>query len=186
MRLSLAVLASLCLTALGQADDSTLKVKEGDKLPDITLKATQPEKALPELKGKDTLSLNDLKGKKNIVLFFYPRAMTSGCTVESCGFRDAAGEFAKLDTVVIGISTDKLGAQQQFTEKESLNFPLLADDEFAVTKKLGAMHPQRDGISQRVTFVIDKEGVVRKVYDSVQVKAHPKQVLKFIEEEIEK
>ena len=91
----------------------------------------------PIKKGDKTLKLSDLKGKKNVVLFFYPKAMTRGCTIESCGFRDVADKLAALDTVVIGISVDKLDDQQKFTDKEHLNFPLLADDTKAVTKAFG-------------------------------------------------
>src|SRR5205085_9150373 len=94
----------------------------GTAAPDINLPATQVEKVLPDAKGAKTLKLSDLKGKKNVVLYFYPKAMTPGCTVESCGFRDLADKFADLDTVVIGISTDKLEDQQKFTDKEKLNF----------------------------------------------------------------
>src|SRR5437868_5139916 len=79
-------------------------VKEGDKAPAVELPATQIEKAIPTAKDAKTLSLKDLQGKKNVVLFFYPKAMTKGCTIESCGFSKAADKFNELDTVVIGIS----------------------------------------------------------------------------------
>jgi peroxiredoxin Q/BCP len=158
--------------------------KEGSPAPDINLPATQVEKVLPDAKGATTLKLSDLKGKKNVVLFFYPKAMTPGCTVESCGFRDVTDKFAALDTVVIGISTDKLGDQQKFTDKENLNFPLVADSDKEATRAYGALSPR--GVASRCTFVIDKEGVVRKVYKMVTPKTHPEEVLKFVKEHLAK
>src|SRR5438034_299937 len=106
----------LCGAAIA-ADKKELK--EGDPAPAVNLQATQIEKVLPDKKDAKTLNLKDFEGKKNVVLFFYPKAMTKGCTIESCGFRDKVEEFAKLDTVVIGISTDTLADQVKFTEKET-------------------------------------------------------------------
>src|SRR5262245_6129210 len=89
--------------------------KEGQPAPDIKLQAATPT-------GVKTLSLKDLKGK-NVVLFFYPKAMTPGCTKESCGFSEIVKKFKDLDTEVIGISTDKVDAQEKFIEKEKLTIP---------------------------------------------------------------
>src|SRR5690242_15447828 len=112
MRLLHATLAAglfaLALPLLGAEDAS--KVQVGQPAPAIELPATQIEKILPDKKDAKTLSLKDLEGKKNVVLYFYPKAMTKGCTKESCQYRDRTREFAKLDTVIIGISTDKLDA----------------------------------------------------------------------------
>jgi peroxiredoxin Q/BCP len=158
--------------------------KEGEKAPDFDLPATQVEKVLP---GAKTVKLSDLwgKNKKNVVLYFYPKAMTRGCTIESCGFRDIYEQFAKLDTVVLGISTDTLAEQQQFTDKEKLNFPLIADPEKKVTQAYGALG--RNGVNaSRYTFVIDKQGVVRKVYTTVVPENHPPEVLAFIKEKLAK
>lgn len=145
--------------------------KVGDPAPDIALKATQIQKALPDSKA-DTLSLKDLKGKKNVVLFYFPKALTKGCTIESCGFRDLMAEFDKADTVVIGFSADTVELQQKFTDTEKLNFPLFADTD---KKLMTAM-----GVKGRATWVIDKEGKVAKVYDKVTVASHPKEVLEFV------
>jgi peroxiredoxin Q/BCP len=158
--------------------------KEGSQAPDISLPATQIEKALPDKKGEKTLKLSDLKGKKNVVLFFYPKAMTRGCTIESCGFRDVAEKLADLDTVVIGISTDKVEDQQKFTDKEKLNFPLLADDGKETTKAYGALGA--NGMASRYTFVIDKQGTIRKVYTKVSPNSHPDEVVKFVKENLAK
>src|SRR5262249_16265318 len=143
MRTLVGILAlGLALPALAQET----KVKEGDLVPDVTLPATGTQKEV---------NLRGLKGK-NLVLFFYPKAMTPGCPRESCGFRDVAKDFTAADTVVLGISTDKLEAQEQFTKKEGLNYLLLADSEMKVAKALGVLDEKR-GLARRVTFVIDKE-----------------------------
>jgi thioredoxin-dependent peroxiredoxin len=156
--------------------------KEGEKAPDIELQATQIDKVKP---GAKTLKLSDFStgaNRKNVVLFFYPKAMTPGCTVESCGFRDVSADLAKLDTVVIGISTDPLDLQQQFTDKEKLNFPLFADPEKKATQAYGALSPR--GMASRYTFVIDKQGTVRKVYTTVSPQNHPAEVVKFVKENL--
>ena len=92
-RLLLPGFLMLCVTAIGTAQDK-ISVKEGDTMPDITLPATSIGSVLPDAKDAKSLSLSAFKGKKNVVLFFYPRAMTKGCTIESCGFRDTAAKFA--------------------------------------------------------------------------------------------
>jgi peroxiredoxin Q/BCP len=170
--------------SFGTALAADAPAEAGKPAPDINLPATQIEKALPEAKGAKTLKLSDLKGKKNVVLYFYPKAMTSGCTVESCGFRDLADKFSALDTVVIGISTDNIDAQQKFTDKEKLNFPLIADSDKAATKAYGALSPR--GFANRYTFVIDKEGMIRRTYLQVTPKSHPEEVLKFVKENLAK
>jgi peroxiredoxin Q/BCP len=111
--------------------------------------------------------------------------MTPGCTVESCGFRDKYDDFDKLDTVIIGISCDTLEDQQKFTDKEKLSFPLYADTTKEVTKSYGVLNADR-GLPNRVTFVIDKEGVVRKVYTKVTPKDHPEEVMKYVKENLAK
>jgi peroxiredoxin Q/BCP len=175
--------ALAAVAGLSAAAASAAPPKEGEQAPDIQLSATQADKAVPGAKGQ-ALKLSDLKGKKNVVLFFFPKAMTRGCTIESCGFRDQADKFAKLDTVVIGISTDSLDAQQQFTDKEKLNFPLFADPDKTATKAYGALNPRE--MASRYTFVIDKKGVVRKVYTTVNPQTHPEEVLTFVKENLTK
>jgi peroxiredoxin Q/BCP len=102
--------------------------------------------------------------------------------VESCGFRDKVEQFAQVDTVVVGISVDTLDLQQKFTDKNKLNFPLLADDGKTVTKVFGVLGTS--GLATRKTFVIDKQGVLRKVYDKVTPANHPEEVLKYVKEEL--
>jgi peroxiredoxin Q/BCP len=153
----------------------------GKAAPTFDLPATQIGKVLPDKKDATTLSLKDLKGK-NVVLFFYPRAMTKGCTIESCGFRDRLKKFTDLDTVVIGISNDTLADQEKFTKKEKLNFPLLADTGKKVTNSYGALSTR--GVPSRFTFVIDKKGVLRKAYTSVTPGKHPDEVLDYVKENL--
>jgi peroxiredoxin Q/BCP len=168
---------AVILSGFALAADAT-PPKEGSKAPDIDLPAIGAKG------GKLKLSSYWGANGKNVVLYFYPKAMTSGCTIESCGFRDVADKFAALDTVVIGISTDKLADQQKFTDKESLNFPLVADADKEATRAYGALSPR--GFANRYTFVIDKQGVVRKVYKAVNPKAHPEEVLNYVKEHLAK
>jgi peroxiredoxin Q/BCP len=157
---------------------------QGKPAPAIDLPATQVEKALPDKKEARTLSLADLKGKKIVVLFFYPKAMTPGCTVESCGFTKIADKLAALDAVAIGISTDTIANQQKFTEKEKLTTPLFADADKKVAQEYGVLDEKR-GLARRVTFVIDKDGIVRKVYTKVVPSTHPAEVLEYIKQNLQ-
>jgi peroxiredoxin Q/BCP len=155
----------------------------GKPAPPISLPATSIGLALPSKKDAKELSLEDLKGK-NVVLFFYPKALTKGCTIESCGFRDKIEEFKKLDTVVVGISNDTVELQQKFTDKEKLNFPLFADTDKKVTKAYGALSDR--GLPSRYTFVIDRKGTLRKVYTKVTPGKHPAEVLQYVKENLVK
>lgn len=183
LRVATAALAvcGLLAVCLAFAAPASAQVKEGQPAPEINLPATQIEKVLPDKKDAKTLSLKDLKGK-NVVIFFYPKAMTPGCTTESCGFSAKMADFAKLDTVVLGISTDTIEDQQKFTDKEKLTIPLFADADKKVTKEFGVLSPR--GFAMRQTFVIDKKGVVRKVYTTVDVEKHPGEVLTYIKENL--
>lgn len=181
MRLATTVLA-LALVVPASAQELA---KVGSKAPDIRLPATQVETVLPGAKDPQTLSLADFVGKKNVVLFFYPKALTKGCTIESCGFRDKLKDFQKLDTVVIGISLDTLELQSKFTQKESLNFPLIADTEGKLAKALGAVKEGSKNAS-RYTYVIDKSGTIRQVYTKVAVADHPNEVYNFVKDNLAK
>lgn len=176
-RLFLVTALSLATAGVSMADDSTLKVKEGDAFPKVALKAAQVEK-LPGKKAGDSVSIEDLKGK-TVVIFFYPKALTPGCTVESCGFRDAAEKFPK-DAVILGASADTEAKQQEFIEKHKLPYALLADTDLKLIQALGIQSPGGK-VSKRVTFVIDKEGKIAKIYDKVSPKGHPDDVLKYVD-----
>jgi peroxiredoxin Q/BCP len=155
----------------------------GKPAPGLGLEATSLDTVFPDAKGKARLELKDLKGK-NVVLFFYPKALTKGCTIESCGFRDMKEKFKEVNTVLLGISTDTLKKQQEFTDANKLNFPLLADPEKKVTTAYGALG--KTGNALRYTFIIDKEGKLRKVYKKVSPAAHPQEVFDFVKSELAK
>lgn len=171
------VAAAVLLAAAAPAQDSTLKVKEGDKFPDIKLSAAQVEK-VPGKKAGDTVGIADLKGK-TVVVFFYPKAGTKGCTIESCGFRDLAEKFPK-DTVLIGASADDEKAQVKFITENKLPYALLCDTDLKLIKELGIQNA-KGKTPQRVSFVIDKEGKIAKIYTKVNVQDHPTEVLKQVE-----
>jgi peroxiredoxin Q/BCP len=133
----------------------------------------------------EKVSLKDFKGKKNVVLYFYPKALTPGCTTQACGIRDVNNELADLDTVVLGVSPDAPAKLAKFAEKYQLNFDLLADEDHAIAEKYGVwalkqfMGKEFMGIV-RTTFVIDKEGRLRHIVDKVNTKTHDQYLLKII------
>ncbi len=165
------LLALFAVAGVSLADDSTLKVKVGDAFPDVAVKATH----IDQIKqGATEVSIKDLKGK-TVVIFFYPRAMTGGCTVESCGFRDLAKQFP-AGTVLLGASNDSVELNQKFNDKEKLPYPLLCDTEAKLIKELGIL-AKSGKAAQRITFVVDDQGKIAKIYDKVSVRDHPKAVL---------
>ncbi len=133
----------------------------------------------------EKISLKDFKGKKNIVLYFYPKAMTPGCTTQACGIRDSAKAFADLETVVLGVSPDSQSRLQKFIEKQHLNFNLLSDEDHGVAEKYGVwglkkfMGREFMGIL-RTTFIIGKDGRLKNIIDKVKIKTHHDDVVNFI------
>ena len=126
--------------------------------------------------------LSQFQGKQNVVLYFYPRDDTPGCTTEACGFRDHIGRFQSTETVVLGVSTDTVESHQKFAAKFSLPFPLLADESHELAEKYGVwveknMYGRKYMGIQRSTFLIDREGKVRKAWKKVSVDGHDEQVL---------
>jgi peroxiredoxin Q/BCP len=124
-----------------------------------------------------------------VVLYFYPKDDTPGCTKEACAFRDAESEMKKLGVVVLGISKDDMKSHEKFGQKYNLNFPLLSDPEGKIIAAYGAWKENsifgRTALGvNRSTFVIDREGIVRKVWRNVSVKGHSKAVLEFIEKNL--
>ena len=146
-----------------------MKVKEGDKAPDFTLK---------DHEGKD-VKLSDFRGKK-VVVYFYPKDFTSGCTKEACDFRDRSGEFK--DTVILGVSADPTQMHDDFRHKYNLPFRLLSDPDHSVMDKYGAWGEKNNygkkymGII-RSTVLIGKDGKVAKVWPTVRVDGHVDAVL---------
>ncbi len=172
-----AVAAAVVLAgATTVADDTKLNVKAGDKFPAVALAAAQLD--VLKLKDKQTVSVEDLKGK-TVVIFFYPKALTKGCTIESCGFRDIAKDFP-ANVVVLGASGDDMKLQQKFIDEHKLPFPLLCDTELKLIKELGILSSPTGKTPKRITFVIDKEGKIAKIYEKVTPAAHPKEVLEFV------
>jgi peroxiredoxin Q/BCP len=151
-------------------------VEEGKKAPEFTLPADDGSK----------VKLKELRGNP-VVLYFYPRDDTPGCTREACAFRDRQKELVKLGAKVYGVSADDVASHVKFRDKYQLNFPLLADVEHAVAEKYGAwreknMYGKKSFGIQRSTFLIDAEGVVRKVWKRVSVDGHDDQVLDALRE----
>jgi peroxiredoxin Q/BCP len=132
----------------------------------------------------DEVSLVDFKGQK-VVLYFYPKASTPGCTVQACGIRDNKDAFAQANTVVLGISPDATKRLSNFTTKQELNFPLLSDEDNSIAESYGVwalkkfMGKEYIGI-HRVTFIIDEEGILRHVMAKVKTKSHHDDVLDVI------
>lgn len=152
----------------------------GQAAPDFTLQASNDQ----------TISLSSYRGK-NVVLYFYPKDMTPGCTTEACDFRDYHPRFAELDTVVLGISPDEVKSHDKFAAKHELPFPLLADPDHQVAEAYGVwvlkkMYGREYMGIERSTFVIDKQGNIAKEWRKVKVKGHVQEVLGFIQEELQK
>jgi peroxiredoxin Q/BCP len=141
---------------------------------------------LPSSNGQ-TISLEDFKGKKIVVLYFYPRADTPGCTKEACGFRDALVDYEKARVAVLGISPDPIEAVEKFAQKFHLNFPLLADEDHSVAERYGvwtekSMYGKKYWGVARTTFVIGKDGKVLHVFEKVKPQGHDAEVLDWLKE----
>ncbi|HEX8428303.1 peroxiredoxin [Hymenobacter sp.] len=143
----------------------------GDIAPDFTLKTTTGE----------AFRLADQRGQRAIVLYFYPKDDTPGCTAEACSFRDQYQDFQDLGAEVVGVSSDSEASHQKFTQKHRLPFPLLADTSGQVRKLYEVPRALLGILPGRVTFVIDKEGVIRYIFNSMNRAtdhvAHARQVL---------
>jgi len=143
-----------------------------------------PDFTLPSTTG-EPVSLRQFKGKKTVVLYFYPKDETPGCTREACDFRDHAEEFEAAKVVVLGVSTDGMESHLRFQAKQKLPFPLLSDEDTAVSKLYG-VYKQKNlygkkhlGI-ERTTFVIDRTGRVAQIWPKVKVDGHIQDVLDFV------
>lgn len=151
------------------------ELKEGKKAPDFT--------AVDQDGGK--VKLSAFKGKKNVVLYFYPKDMTPGCTTQACDFRDQHKNFK--DTVILGVSIDSTERHQKFIAKYDLPFTLLADIDKKVVQKYGVWQEKKlygktfMGIV-RTTFIIDKTGTIQKIFPKVKVKTHIEDVLAALKE----
>src|SRR5581483_10919206 len=143
----------------------------GDQAPDFTL---------PDQNG-NPVTLSELRGKR-VVLYFYPKADTPGCTTQACGVRDHRADYEHADAVVLGVSPDPVKAIKKFDEKYGLSFPLLADEDHAVAEAYGvwvekSMYGRKYMGNQRTTFVIGPDGTIRDVFRSVKPAQHDDLVL---------
>jgi peroxiredoxin Q/BCP len=145
-----------------------------------------PSFELPD-QHDDQVSLKDLTSRGNVVLYFYPKDMTPGCTTEACSFRDNIAELRALGAEVVGISADTSASHQKFIDRYTLNFPLLSDTGNKVTKAYGVYKKKslygREFMGiERTTFVIDRNGKVRKVFPKVKVDGHTEEVIAALKE----
>jgi len=154
-------------------------------LPEIGKPA--PDFSLPSTTG-ESISLRQYKGKKTVVLYFYPKDETPGCTKEACAFRDRSEEFEKNNVVVLGVSNDDMETHMRFKEKQKLSFPLLSDPDASVSKMFG-VYKQKNlygkkymGI-ERTTFIIDRSGRIAQIYPRVKVDGHVDDVIEFVRED---
>lgn len=144
--------------------------KVGDKAPDIEA----------ETYGGEKIKLGDFAGKKNVVLYFYPKDNTPGCTKEACSMRDGMGELEDLGVQVIGVSADSVKSHESFRDKYSLNFPLVSDNSKSIIQTYGAGSDY--GSARRVTFLIDKSGIIRHVWQKVDTARHAEEVKQKVKE----
>ena len=152
------------------------ELKVGQKAPDFTLMNDAGQK----------VKLSDYKGKK-VVLYFYPKDDTPGCTTEACNFRDGLDDLRKRGAVVLGVSADSVESHKKFKNKFELNFPLLADPEKKMIENYGvwkekSMYGKKYMGIERTTFIIDKEGKISHVFPKVKVTDHYDEVLEALDE----
>jgi len=148
-----------------------MSIDVGDKAPDFNLFAD----------GGDRIKLSSLKGKK-VILYFYPKDDTPGCTTEACGFRDNLPKFNKIDAEIIGISRDSVASHNKFKNKHSLPFRLVSDEDGKVCNAYGtwvekSMYGKKYMGIDRATFLIDGKGIVRNIWRKVKVPGHVEEVL---------
>lgn len=149
-------------------------LKEGEKAPEFSL---------PDQDG-EYISLKDFKGQR-VLIYFYPKAMTPGCTVQACNLRDSSDDFKNYDVVILGISTDKPEKLSRFVEKELLNFTLLSDENHEVAQAFGTWGEKEfmgkiyEGI-HRISFLISKDGNIEKVFDNFKTSDHHEVVLDYL------
>ena len=151
-------------------------LKEGDKAPEFTVKDDQG----------NSVTLKDLRGKK-VVLYFYPKDDTPGCTKEACDFRDNLGRIHRKDAIVLGVSPDSEKKHQKFKTKYELTFPLLADEDKKIVTdydvwKEKSMYGRKYMGVVRTTFIIDEQGRIAKIFPKVSVTGHVEEVMNALDE----
>ncbi|WP_223703464.1 thioredoxin-dependent thiol peroxidase [Sutcliffiella deserti] len=155
-----------------------MTVEIGKQAPDFTLMANNGE----------TVKLSNYKGK-NVVLYFYPKDMTPGCTTQACDFRDNHEDFSELDTVILGVSPDPQAKHEKFIDKHGLPFLLLVDEDHTVAEQYDVWKLKKNfgkeymGI-ERSTFIVNKEGQIVKEWRKVKVKGHVEEALTYIKDNL--
>ena len=150
-------------------------LKAGDKAPAFKLKNQDGE----------VVQLKDFRGQK-VLVYFYPKAMTPGCTVQACGLRDTHAELEDRNTVVLGISPDPVDKLKKFEAKHELNFTLLSDEDHQLAEKFGVWGPEKfmgktfDGI-HRISFLVDENGKIEHVFDKFKTKDHHDVVIAYLD-----
>lgn len=153
-------------------------------MPVLTAGTPAPAFTLPDQNGTP-VSLSDFKGHK-VLVYFYPKAMTPGCTTQACGLRDSRDELARLNIRVLGLSPDNSSRLKKFEAKQALNFTLLADEDHTVAEAYGVWGPKKfmgkeyDGI-HRISFLVNEQGVIEKVFDKFKTAAHHQVVLDYLQ-----
>ena len=148
-----------------------VKVKVGDSAPEFEGPTSDGSK----------LGLKSFLGKKNVVLYFYPKDDTPGCTREACSFRDNIGPIRKMGAEVVGVSLDSITSHDKFTSKYNLPFPLISDKQKRIAQAFGVLKDTGTSAS-RVTFIIDKAGKITKVFPKVDVSKHTEEVVAALKE----
>ena len=162
----LMALFTICIIGASVAQTAT-KLREGMKAPDFNLQNHQ---------GK-FFKLSSFKDKSPVVIYFYPKAGTPGCTKQACGIRDDLNKFKDKKIVVLGISIDSKKDIKRFVRENKLNFPLLSDNNKNVSTKYGVLRD--DGKAKRVTFIIDRNGMIAKIIEVSDVSTHSKDVFEI-------
>lgn len=162
------------MSPVKSTEKSTGKIEAGEKAPDFKLLSDEGQQ----------VSLSDFRGKK-VVLYFYPKDMTPGCTKEACSFSDGSEAIAKLNGIVLGISADSPESHKKFKEKHHLTFPLLSDVNKEVIQAYGvwkekSLYGRKFMGIERTTFIIDEEGKIIKIFTKVKVEGHLEEVLKAL------
>ncbi len=155
----------MTINGISSSQDS---LKEGDTAPDFTLQSDSGE----------WIKLSDFKDKSVVVLYFYPKDFTSGCTKQACNFRDNISGIQDYNAVVLGVSVDDAQTHKKFKEENKLNYTLLADTSKEVSKKYSGL--RESGSANRVTFIIDKEGIIKKIYRNVDVNENYKEIIEYL------
>ncbi|MEH1791125.1 peroxiredoxin [Nostoc sp.] len=174
-RTFLNILFASCISAIGWLNFTPVADALGGKLPTINQPA--PEFTLPTNTGDGKISLSDLRGKW-LVLYFYPKDFTSGCTIEARRFQQDLPQYLDKNTQIIGVSADDIDSHAKFCDSEGLKFPLLADTDGSVSKAYGSW---LGFLSSRHSFIIDPQGILRETFVKVNPNIHSSEVLARLE-----